>query len=81
MDKVQYRKSLVEQMLPSAEELYPEGGWMFQEGNDPERTANMMKQRFEGNGVPVLEWPSKSPDLSHIENLWSILEANLKDTK
>jgi hypothetical protein len=54
---------------------------MFQEGNDPERTANMMKQRFEGNGVPVLEWPSQSPDLSHIENLWSILEANLKDTK
>ena len=81
MEQVQYRKILAEQMLPSAEELYPEGGWMFQQDNDPKHTANLTKQWFEDNGVPVLEWPSQSPDLNPIENLWSILDANLKDRR
>jgi DDE superfamily endonuclease/Transposase len=81
MEQVQYRKILDEQMLPSAEELFPEGGWMFQQDNDPKHTARMTKTWFEDNGVPLLPWPSQSPDLNPIENLWSILDNNLKDRR
>jgi hypothetical protein len=36
---------------------------------------------FEEDGIPELEWPSQSPYLNPIENLWSILERACKDRR
>ena len=46
-----------------------------------EQNKKYLKRKSKEEGFKVLEWPSQSPDLNPIENLWSTLKANLKKRK
>ena len=61
-------------MLPSAENLFGDGPWVFQQDNDPKNTATNTRNWFIEHEVTLSERPAQSPDLNPIENLRSIID-------
>uniref|UniRef100_A0AAZ3NLU9 Tc1-like transposase DDE domain-containing protein n=1 Tax=Oncorhynchus tshawytscha TaxID=74940 RepID=A0AAZ3NLU9_ONCTS len=52
--------------------------WVFQMDNDPKHISKVVAKSLKYNKVKVLEWPSQSPDLKHIENVCAELKKCLR---
>ncbi len=68
-------------VLPSADKLYGDADFIFQQDLAPAHTAKGTKSWFNDHGVTVLDWPANSPDLNPIENLWGIVKRKMRDTR
>jgi len=60
-------------LLQSAKHVVPPS-WIFQDDNDPKHRSSKAKKWLSDHEVKRLDWPSNSPDINPIENVWALLK-------
>ncbi|KAK3521441.1 hypothetical protein QTP70_004974 [Hemibagrus guttatus] len=76
-----YQEILEHFMLPSADQLFEDADFIFQQDLAPVHTAKSTKSWLNDHGVGVLDWPENSPDLNPIENLWGIVKWKMSNKR
>lgn len=78
MDRYGYLDILKQNLKKSAEKLNLVGRFHFQHDNDPKHTSKIVKEWLLYNVPHMLQTPPQSPDLNPIENLWDILDQQVR---
>jgi transposase len=70
-------------LLSSARKFFGEDNhsWLLQEDNDPKHTSGKAQKWRKENDVNRISWPSQSPDLNPMENVWAVIKANVSNYK
>lgn len=73
-----YVSLLDEHLWPVIVKNFQNKPWLFQEDNCPVHRSTRSRQWKETNNINCLNWPSQSPDINIIENLWRTIKHKLE---
>lgn len=76
MDRFMYKDILQTHLVPYMDELMPLTA-IFQHDNDPKHASRFVKEWIQKENITEMIWPSQSPDLNPIENLWHYVETKI----
>ena len=77
-DKKDWTAAEWSKVMFSADQLYGDADFIFQQDLAPAHSAKATSTWFKDHGIPVLNWPANSPDLNPIENLWGIVKRKMR---
>lgn len=78
LDGPKMKQILKDNLIPSAEALFPPGQWYFLHDNDKKFHSKVVQKWLHEVGVTCLDFPPYSPDLNPIENLWAVLQREVE---
>lgn len=78
-----YLNILADHVHPFMEAVFPDGDGLFQQGNTPCHTAKAVQGWFEEHDsqFKVLPWPRDFTHLNPIEQLWNVLDKQVRSTE